>query len=76
MQGTREIIQEATALPVEERVIVIDSLLRSLNVPDTETDRQWSAVAQRRLAELRGGRVRSVLGDQVFLRIKERFARC
>jgi hypothetical protein len=76
MQGTREIIQEATALPVEERVIVIDSLLRSLNVPDTDTDRQWSAVAQRRLAELRGGRVRSVLGDQVFLRIKERFARC
>ena len=76
MQGTREIIQEATALPVEERVIVIDSLLRSLNVPDTDTDRQWSAVAQQRLAELRGGRVRSVLGDQVFLRIKERFARC
>jgi hypothetical protein len=75
MHGTREIIQEATALPVQERVIVIDSLLRSLNVPDTETDRQWSAVAQRRLAELRGGRVRSVLGDQVFLRIKERFAR-
>lgn len=75
MHGTREIIQEATALPVEERVIVIDSLLRSLNVPDAETDRQWSAVAQRRLAELRGGRVRSVLGDQVFVRIKERFAR-
>jgi hypothetical protein len=75
MHGTREIIQEATALPVEERVIVIDSLLRSLNVPDAETDSQWSVVAQRRLAELRGGKVRSVLGDQVFLRIKERFAR-
>ena len=75
MHGTREIIQEAAALPVEERVIVIDSLLRSLNVPDAETDSQWSAVALRRLAELRGGRVRSVLGDQVFLRIKERFAR-
>jgi hypothetical protein len=75
MHGTREIIQEATALPVQERVIVIDSLLRSLNVPDRETDRQWSAVAQRRLAELRGGRVRAVLGDHVFLRIKERLAR-
>ncbi|MGA2975647.1 MAG: addiction module protein [Spirochaetia bacterium] len=75
MHGTREIIQEAAALPVEERVIVIDSLLRSLNVPDEETDKQWSAVAQRRLAELRGGRVRAILGDQVFSRIKERFAR-
>ena len=76
MHGTREIIQEATALPVEERGIVIDSLLRSLNVPDAETDSQWSAVAQRRLGELRGGRVRSVPGDQIFLRIKKRFARC
>ncbi len=75
MHGTREIIQEATALPVEERVIVIDSLLRSLNVPDAEAERQWSAVAQRRLAELRGGRVRSILGEHVFSRIKERFAR-
>jgi hypothetical protein len=75
MHGTREIIEEATALPVEERVIVIDSLLRSLNVPDMENDGQWSAIAQRRLAELRGGRVRPVLGAHVFSRIKERFTR-
>ena len=54
---------------------MIDSLLRSLNAPDGETDRWWTALAQRRLAEMRGGRVRSVLGDQVFARIKARFAR-
>ena len=75
MHGTREIIQEAAALPVEERVIVIDSLLRSLNVPDAETDSQWVALAQSRLAQLRSGQVRAVLGDKVFSRIKERFSR-
>jgi putative addiction module component (TIGR02574 family) len=75
MHGTKEIIQEANALPVEERVLVVDSLLRSLNVPDPEMDKAWVIVARRRLAELRSGRVRAVPGDRVFGRIRERFAR-
>jgi hypothetical protein len=29
MHGTKDIIQEAAALPVEERIIVVDSLLRT-----------------------------------------------
>jgi putative addiction module component (TIGR02574 family) len=75
MHGTKDIIQEATALPVEERVIVIDSLLRTLNHPNPDIDEEWVAVAKRRLTELRSGRVRPVPGDHVFARIKERFAR-
>ena len=75
MHGTKEIIQEATALPVEERAIVVDSLLRSLNAPDTEIEKEWTSVAGRRLTELHEGRVRSVPGDKVFSGIKERFNR-
>lgn len=56
MHGTKEIIQEATALPVEERVIVIDSILRTLNLPNPDIDKEWVAFAKRRLAELRSGR--------------------
>ncbi|NQU03880.1 MAG: addiction module protein [Syntrophaceae bacterium] len=75
MHGIKDIIQEATTLPVEERVIVVDSLLRTLNPPDAEIDRAWARIAQRRLADLRSGRVQPVPGDQVFAKIKERFAR-
>jgi putative addiction module component (TIGR02574 family) len=75
MHGAKDIIQEAAALPVEERVIVVDSILRTLNPPNPDIDKEWVAVAKRRLAELRSGRVRPVSGDHVFARIRERFAK-
>ena len=75
MHGTKDIIREAATLPVEERAIVVDSLLRTLNPPDAEIDKAWVRIAQRRLADLRAGRTQPVPGDQVFAKIKERFAR-
>jgi putative addiction module component (TIGR02574 family) len=73
MHGMKEIIQEAESLPVEERAMVIDSLLRSLNPPSMEIDREWAKVAKGRLAELRSGRVTPTPGDEVFAKIRERF---
>jgi len=75
MHGAKEIIEEATALPVEERAIVVDSLLRTLNTPNSDIDKAWAGMAKRRLAELRSGRVKAVPGDLVFSRIRDRFAR-
>lgn len=73
MLGTKEIVKEAESLPVEERVIVIDSLLRTLNPLNQEIDNKWIDVAKRRLAELRSGQVKAVPGKDVFARVKERF---
>ena len=75
MHGMKEIIQEAESLPVEERAIVIDSLLRTLNPPTTEIDAEWIKVAKRRFAELRSGSVKAVSGDEVFSKIRDRFAK-
>jgi putative addiction module component (TIGR02574 family) len=74
MPSTAEIIHEAETLPVEERALVVDSLLRSLNQPDPEVDRKWTVVAKRRLEELRSGHVKPIPGDQVFANIRRRFA--
>jgi putative addiction module component (TIGR02574 family) len=75
MHSTEDIIQQAASLPAEERIIVVDSLLRTLNIPNTDIDKEWAEVAKRRLVELRSGRVNPVAGDHVFARIRERFGR-
>lgn len=71
--STREILQEALSLPVEERVQIADSLLRSLNTPISAIDEQWLEVAVRRLQEIRSGKVEPIAGDRVFAEILERF---
>ena len=69
----KELIEEVVSLPVEERAIVAESILRSLNPPESEIDRQWAQVAERRLAELRAGAVKPIPGEQVFARVWKRF---
>ncbi len=69
----KELIEEVISLPVEERAFVADSILRSLTPPQSDVDRRWAQVAQRRLAELRSGKVKPIAGEQVFARVWKRF---
>ncbi len=75
MARIEDIIRDVSALPVEERAMVIDSLLRTLNPPDPEMDKAWARVARRRLQELRSGSVEPVDGEEVLSRVKARFTR-
>lgn len=70
---TKDLIAEASSLPVEERAMVVDSLLKSLNPPESDIDKKWAAVAKRRLTELRSGEVKGIPGDEVFEKIWNRF---
>ncbi|MEO5342234.1 MAG: addiction module protein [Gammaproteobacteria bacterium SHHR-1] len=71
--NTKQLIDEAVSLPVEERALVVDSLLRSLNQPESEIDKIWAKEAQRRLEELRSGRVKAIPGEEVFKKVWKSF---
>ncbi len=75
MMTTKKLIEEALSLPVEERALIADSLLRSLNAPETSVDAQWAEVARKRLQELRSGAVKPIPGDKVFAKALERLAK-
>ena len=66
---TTDLIAEAISLPVEERARIVDSLLKSLNSPEEEFDKKWTATAKVRLKEIRSGKVQSIPGDAVFAKI-------
>ena len=71
--NTKELIDKVVSLPVETRALVVDSLLRSLNQPDSDIDRKWTTVAQRRLAVMWSGSVYAIPGENVFEKIWKRF---
>ena len=73
--NTKELIEEVISLPVEDRALVADSVLKSLNKPDNDIDKNWASVSKRRLEELRSGDVKAVPGDEVFARVWERFSK-
>ena len=75
MHGMNDIISAAESLPVRERALIVDSILKTLNKPDPEVDQQWLIVAKERLEELRSGKVETVSGDEVFSEIRNRFSK-
>ncbi|MBW1800123.1 MAG: addiction module protein [Deltaproteobacteria bacterium] len=55
MGKTQDLIDEAISLPIEERAILVDSLLCSMNPSSEENDQKWASEAKKRLEELRHG---------------------
>jgi len=70
MTNTARLIDEVSVLPVEERVFVVDSLLRTLNPVDADIEAAWGAVAERRLDDLLAGRAQGVPAEEVFEKAK------
>ncbi|MCU7835461.1 MAG: addiction module protein [gamma proteobacterium symbiont of Taylorina sp.] len=70
--NTTALINEVVSLPVEDRTLVVESLLRSLNQPESEIDDKWAKIAAKRLEELQSGKVKAIDGKQVFNKIWER----
>lgn len=71
--NTKQLIDEAVSLPVEERALIVDSLLRSLNQPESKIDKHWAMEAKLRLSELRSGHVGAIPGNEVFDKVWSRF---
>ncbi len=73
---TEKVLDEALALPVDERISLVDQLIASLNLPTQgEVDRLWAEEAERRLAQIERGEVELISGEKVFAEMRAKYRR-
>lgn len=64
--GSKEILEEALQLKPQERYLVIESLLKSLDKPDEAIDEVWAEEAQKRLQDYRQHKTETIPFEQIF----------
>ena len=69
-----EILEKALALSTQERGLIIDRLIESLDDEPAEegVEAAWDDEIKRRVDEIRSGRVKTISGEQVLQRLKTR----
>jgi len=75
MIDANEIISMAESLPIDLKTHLIDRLLNSLQPSRTEIDNLWAKEAERRIEEIKSGKVKTIPGDEVFKEIHDRFSK-
>ena len=61
-----QILQEALQLNPQERYIVVESLLQSLDKPDQSVDDIWANEAEARLQNYRDNKIQTIPFEEVF----------
>lgn len=70
-----ELLQRALALSTEERGLLIDRLVESLDEGPAEVGAEaaWGEEIKRRVEDIRSGRVKTIPGEQVLREMAEEF---
>ncbi|MFZ0944813.1 MAG: addiction module protein [Syntrophobacteraceae bacterium] len=63
---SRDILEQALRLKPEERFLVVEGLLKSLDEPDQVLDAIWAEEAEKRLKAYREGRLKGIPMEDIF----------
>jgi len=64
--SSKEILEQALKLKPDERFIVVEGLIKSLDEPDTSIDAIWAEEAEKRLKAYRAGVLEGIPMDEIF----------
>lgn len=71
--ATTKLEEKILSLPCEDRIYLVEKLLKSLNSPSSEEiDKAWAAESERRIDEIESGKVQTIPGERVFQEIRKR----
>lgn len=66
MESSKTVLKKALQLKPQERFVIIEGLLLSLDEPNKEIDEIWAVEAEKRLAAYRSGKLKGVPFKGVF----------
>lgn len=75
MIKTKELFSIVESLPIDVKTQLIDKLIKSLNPSQRATDELWEKESEKRVKEIKTGKVKSIPGEEVFNEIKERLVK-
>jgi putative addiction module component (TIGR02574 family) len=75
MSITTDLMDTVDSLPIEMKLELVDKILESLSPRQKEIDELWAIEAERRVEEVRSGKVKTIPGEQVFDEIRKRYGR-
>jgi len=64
--STKDILERALQLRPEEKFVVVEGLLKSLDEPDEKLDTIWAEEAEKRLKAYREGKLIGIPMEEVF----------
>ena len=69
---TIELISTVESLPIDIKTTLIEKLLNSLHPSQKEIDKLWAKEAERRVSDIKTGKVKTIPGDEVFREIHKK----
>ena len=72
MAKAKELISMVESLPIDIKTQLVEKLLNSLHPSQEEIDRLWAEEAERRVEEIRTGKVNTIPGEEVFKEIHDK----
>jgi putative addiction module component (TIGR02574 family) len=66
-----ELLSEIESLPIDMKTELIDKLISSMHPSQKEIDVLWAAEAEKRVDEIKSGRVQTIPGEQILSEAKK-----
>ena len=64
--SSKDILEQALKLKPNERFLVVDGIIKSLDEPDSSLDAIWANEAEKRLKAYRAGNLEGIPIEEVF----------
>lgn len=64
--SNKDILEMALKLKPEERFLIIEGLIKSIDEPDKNIDEIWAVEAEKRLKAYRDGKLQTISAEDIF----------